>query len=179
MTFAGPNTAFAYTVKTGVFVLAVKENSLHPISSFLRIIECSYQVIYQKLRKEKKMKRTLITSTILLIATLLLTACGGGNSNQPASPTTAPAVQNAGGGTQEVKIVNFSFTPATITVSAGTTVKWTNQDSAAHTVTADDGSFDSGQLAQGATFSFTFTKAGTFSYKCGNHPTMLGKVVVQ
>jgi plastocyanin len=58
-------------------------------------------------------------------------------------------------------------------------VKWTNQDSAAHTVTADDGSFDSGQMAQGATFSFTFSKAGTFSYKCGNHPTMLGKVVVQ
>jgi plastocyanin len=127
------------------------------------------------------MKRTLFTSSLILIAVLILTACGaGGNSNQPATaPTTAPAVQSASGATQEVKIVNFSFTPATITVSAGTTVKWTNQDSAEHTVTADDGSFDSGQMAQGATFSFTFSKAGTFSYKCGNHPTMLGKVVVQ
>jgi plastocyanin len=127
------------------------------------------------------MKRTLKAYGFILIIALILTACGGsGNSNPPAAaPTTAPAIPNTGGSTQEVKIVNFSFTPATITVSAGTTVKWTNQDSTAHTVTADDGSFDSGQMAQGVTFSFTFSKAGTFSYKCGNHPNMLGKVIVQ
>jgi len=126
------------------------------------------------------MKRTIIPYTILLITALILSACsGGGSSTQPAAAATAPAAQNASGGTQEVKIVNFAFTPATITVSAGTTVKWTNQDADAHTVTADDGSFDSGQLSQGQSFSFTFSKAGTFSYICGNHPTMLGKVVVQ
>jgi plastocyanin len=125
------------------------------------------------------MKRMLKFSGFLLIMALILTACGGGGNQPAAAPNAAPAVQNAGGSTQEVKIVNFSFTPATLTVSAGTTVKWTNQDSAAHTVTANDGSFDSGQMAQGATFSFTFSKAGTFSYKCGNHPTMLGKVIVQ
>lgn len=132
------------------------------------------------------MKRTLISSTIILIDALILTACGGGGSyNQPpAAPTsptatTAPAAQNAGGGTRELKIVDFTFTPATITVSIGTTVKWINQDSSEHTVTAVDGSFDSGQMAQGQSFSFTFNKAGTFNYKCGNHPSMLGKVEVQ
>ena len=124
------------------------------------------------------MKRTLFISTILLVAALLLAACGGGNS-PPAAATSAPANPSTGGGTQEVKIVNFTFTPGTITVAVGTTVKWTNQDPTVHTVTADDGSFDSGQMGQGATFSFTFKKAGTFSYKCSNHPEMLGKVVVQ
>jgi plastocyanin len=126
------------------------------------------------------MKRTLVISTILLIAGLISAACGGGGiATPPAAATSAPAVQNAGGGTQEVKIVNFTFDPPTITVSPGTTVKWTNQDTDTHTVLADDGSFDSGQMEQGASFSFTFSKAGTFSYKCGNHPSMLGKVVVQ
>ncbi len=121
------------------------------------------------------MKRTLFVSTILLIGILILTACGGGSSG---GQNSQPAGQS-GGGTQEVKIVNFAFTPATLSVKVGTTVKWTNQDSAAHTVTADDGSFDSGQMSQNQTFSFTFSKAGTFSYKCSNHPNMLGKVIVQ
>lgn len=54
----------------------------------------------------------------------------------------------------------------------------TNQDEADHTVTADDKSFDSSQLSQGKSFSFTFTKEGTFTYKCSNHPTMQGKIIV-
>jgi plastocyanin len=81
--------------------------------------------------------------------------------------------------TNIVAIQNFAFSPATITVKVGTKVTWTNKDSAAHTVTGDsnDGPA-SGTLAQGASYSFTFSKAGTFSYACSIHPNMKGTVVV-
>ena len=79
---------------------------------------------------------------------------------------------------QSVSIQNFSF-PATVNVNVGDTVTWTNQDSAAHTVTSDTACvFGSGQLAQGQSFSHTFTQAGTFTYHCSIHPTMTGSVVV-
>ena len=64
-------------------------------------------------------------------------------------------------------------------MTAGTTVTWTNSDSTQHTVTADDGSFDSGVLAQGQTFSHTFDTAGTIAYHCTIHPNMQATVTVQ
>ena len=76
-------------------------------------------------------------------------------------------------------IKDFSFQPATISVSVGSTVTWTNADTTGHTVTADDGSFDSKSLASNATFSQTFAKAGTFAYHCAIHPGMKGTVTVQ
>ena len=79
---------------------------------------------------------------------------------------------------QAVTIVNFAFQPATLEVPVGTTVTWTNQGSAPHTVTADDGSFDSGTLQPGGTFSMTFDTPGTFIYHCEIHPNMMGTIVV-
>lgn len=79
----------------------------------------------------------------------------------------------------KIAIRNFAFVPATITIKKGETVTWTNEDSVGHTATALDGTFDSGILQQGKSFSFTFTKAGTFDYKCTPHPNMRGKVVVE
>lgn len=79
----------------------------------------------------------------------------------------------------EVKIDNFSFSPATITVSAGTTVRWTNRDDIPHTVVSDDQKFKSKVLDTDEQFSFTFTTAGTYGYFCSIHPKMTGKVVVQ
>jgi len=76
-------------------------------------------------------------------------------------------------------IKNFAFSPATITVAAGSTVAWLNQDSSAHTVTADAGGFDSGTMAQGLTWRHTFTSAGRFPYHCDIHNYMKGLVVVQ
>lgn len=78
-----------------------------------------------------------------------------------------------------VNISGFKFDPASITVKAGTTVTWTNQDAAAHTIVADDGSWASDSIKQGGTYSYTFDQAGTFSYKCGVHPSMVGTVEVQ
>jgi plastocyanin len=76
-------------------------------------------------------------------------------------------------------IVNFSFQPNPITVTVGTTVTWTNQDSAAHTATSDTGDFDTGLLQTGKSGSVTFKQAGTFPYHCQVHPNMKGTVIVQ
>jgi plastocyanin len=77
-----------------------------------------------------------------------------------------------------VTIKDFAFSPASLEIAIGETVTWTNEDSAAHTVTGDDG-IDSGSLAQGKSFTHTFKSAGTFSYRCSIHPNMTGKVTVK
>jgi plastocyanin len=80
----------------------------------------------------------------------------------------------------DVKIDNFSFGPATITVPAGTTVTWTNNDDVPHVVTSDDNKmFKSKALDTDDHFSFTFTKPGTYNYYCAIHPKMTAKIVVQ
>jgi plastocyanin len=83
--------------------------------------------------------------------------------------------------TTEVKIDNFSFGPATLTVGVGSTVTWINRDDIPHTVvsTDDPKTFKSKVLDTDEKFSFTFTKAGTFPYFCSIHPKMTGKVIVQ
>jgi plastocyanin len=77
-----------------------------------------------------------------------------------------------------VSIEAFAFGPATLEVAAGQEVTWENHDPAEHTVTADGGGFDSGTMAQGATFKTTFEQPGEFRYICALHPGMKGTVVV-
>ena len=79
----------------------------------------------------------------------------------------------------EVKIDNFSFGPQTITVPVGATVTWTNRDDIPHNVVSTDGAFKSKVRDTDEKFSYTFDKAGTYSYYCSIHPKMTGKVVVQ
>ena len=81
----------------------------------------------------------------------------------------------------EVKIDNFSFGPANLAVSVGSTVTWTNRDDIPHTVVSSDDpkAFKSKVLDTDEKFSFTFTRAGTYAYFCSIHPKMTGKVVVQ
>jgi plastocyanin len=80
--------------------------------------------------------------------------------------------------TFDVSVVDFAFEPGTIEVPVGATVTWNNTGSRPHTVTADDGSFDSGRLDPGEQFSQTFDQPGTFTYHCGFHPEMQGSIVV-
>ena len=77
-----------------------------------------------------------------------------------------------------VTISNFKFTPPALSVAVGTKVTWTNNGSMNHTTTSNTGVWDSGPLANGKTFSFTFTKAGTFPYHCSIHPNMKGTITV-
>lgn len=105
----------------------------------------------------------------------------GGVGQAAAAASTAPASAApsvAGASAGSVKIANFAFGPASLTVKVGATVTWTNSDSPTHTVTADDGSFDSGNIAPGATFKQTFTKAGTYTYHCAIHSSMTASVTV-
>lgn len=96
-----------------------------------------------------------------------------------AMPTSAPA-SPAGHAVpvNSVTIHNFAFGPQIVSVKAGTTVHWTNRDTEAHTVTSNTGAFGSPVLKPGSSYSFTFTKPGTYSYHCTIHPFMTGKVVV-
>jgi plastocyanin len=85
----------------------------------------------------------------------------------------------AGPPTIDIKIDNFSFTPPTITVKAGTQVTWTNADDIPHTVVSDDHTFKSKVLDTDEKFMFTAGKPGTYSYFCSIHPKMTGKLVVE
>jgi plastocyanin len=78
-----------------------------------------------------------------------------------------------------VKIDNFTFGPATLTVGVGVTVTWVNNDDIPHTVVATDRAFKSHVMDTDEKFSFTFTKPGEYSYFCSLHPHMVGKVVVK
>lgn len=126
-----------------------------------------------------------------LAAALLATACGG-------SPATEPA---AGGAARaepvEVVVQDFAYDPSPVSVSAGTTIMWTNDDAILHTVTSGrardqgvpgvseqrdaqpDGIFDGPLPEEDATFSFTFEETGTFSYYCAVHAGMRGEVIVE
>jgi plastocyanin len=89
------------------------------------------------------------------------------------------SLEMARGATHEVAIADFAFAPATLTIAAGDTVTWSNEDAVAHTATSTTGAFDSGDLGQGESFSFTFATPGTYDYLCTPHPTMTGQIVVQ
>jgi plastocyanin len=93
-------------------------------------------------------------------------------------PTQAAAVRAQGPGTFDVQVVDFAFQPANLTIPVGATVTWTNTGQRTHTVSADDGSFDSGRLDPGEQFSHTFTAPGTYAYHCGFHPEMQGTITV-
>jgi plastocyanin len=77
-----------------------------------------------------------------------------------------------------VDIHDHTFDPAQLKVAAGTTVTWTNGDTGAHTVTADNGLFDSGVLEPGQSYSTWLGGSGTVAYHCEIHPDMKGSVVV-
>jgi plastocyanin len=115
------------------------------------------------------------------VGVLLLAGCSQSKPvATPAAPTTgvsitAPAAPVRG---DQVTIDGFAFEPGSLTVTAGTTVTWTNRDEEPHTVAASDGSFHSPGMGTGGTFTHTFAAAGTFDYVCSIHPMMRGTVVV-
>ena len=81
--------------------------------------------------------------------------------------------------TRSVAIADFAFAPASITINAGDRVTWTNSDAVAHTATATNGSFDTGDIDQGQSATVRFTQAGTYRYLCTPHPTMTGTIRVR
>lgn len=117
---------------------------------------------------------------------LLLAGCGTPQTAVATAPKTttqavaaaSASVQPTAVATNTVSIQDFDFKPAVITIPTGTTVTWANKDVEQHTVTARDKAFNSDVINNDKTFSYTFTKAGSFEYFCQIHPHMVGTVVV-
>ena len=118
------------------------------------------------------MWRSVLISSLGAALVLGMGALGAGRQRLELSAQQKPE-------TAEVKIDNFSFGPAALTVPVGTTVSWTNRDDIPHTVVSTDGVFKSKVLDTDEKFSFTFNKAGSYPYFCSIHPKMTGKVIVQ
>ena len=122
---------------------------------------------------------TAALAGLSLFALVFAVACGG--SYSPAAATPPPS-GGGGGGTANstVSIVGMSFAPSSVTVSVGQSVAWQNTDTITHTATADNGSFNTGNIAPGSTSApITMSTAGTFTYHCQIHPNMVATVNVQ
>ena len=138
----------------------------------------------------KKKPLLLLVLAFTLIAALTLAGCAPVQET-PMEPTQAemtepteaepPAEEETAGA--EVAMQGNTFQPAEISISAGTTVTWTNEDAVGHTVTSGTRGSPSGMFDEsvnaGGTFSFTFTESGTYEYFCSIHPGMDGTVIVE
>lgn len=114
------------------------------------------------------------------VTALVLAAAACGQSSSPTNPSPMPSSSGstvsivAGASTK----TSNAYAPNPISVSRGTTVMWMNNDTVTHTSTSDTGGWNSGAIAPGASFNFTFQSAGTFAYHCQIHPGMVGTVSV-
>ena len=129
-------------------------------------------------------RRLLVGIIAVLAALTTVAACGsgsggGGGTPPPASTQSASSGSAPAGGGSTVEIMNFMFMPGSLTVPVGTTVTWKFDDSTDHTVNADDNSFASSPMANGQTFTHTFSSAGTVAYHCSIHPFMKGTIIVK
>lgn len=118
----------------------------------------------------------------VLLGTTVLAACGQATTSS-SSGATSPSGTTASAKEVQVNMVDqngqYAFQPATLTISKGTKVTWTNTTGAPHTVTSDTNAFNTpSSLQQNQTFSMTFTTAGTFAYHCSIHPYMKATITV-
>jgi plastocyanin len=118
---------------------------------------------------------TRALAALLATVTLAVAGCGGGGEQPASSTTSTTAAESA----DRVEIADFAYAPDAVTVDVGTKLTWANADNAAHTATADDGSFDTGTLKQGESGAVTLDEAGTYTYFCRFHPFMQGTVEVR
>jgi plastocyanin len=122
------------------------------------------------------MKRPMFLVLVSITAAALAAGCGGGGGGGAAS---VPSGGASSGTASSISIRDFKFSPDTISVRSGARVRVTNNDSAPHTATADDGhSFDSGTVQRGESASIQAPAAGSYAYHCTIHPFMTGTLVV-
>ena len=118
-----------------------------------------------------KQRNFFVKGMGIFFALLIFWSCsktGGGYGN------------NGGGGStaNKISMYNSIFTPSTLTVTTGATVTWTNDDNMVHTVTANDASFNSGDIQPGGTYTRTFNATGVIGYHCIHHNGMTGTITV-
>jgi plastocyanin len=138
------------------------------------------------------MTRIVTIAACLTLAAAAVAGCGGsskksnttssasaGATTSAAPATTASTPSTAAAAVVTVSMKQIKFVPDHVTAKVGQTIKWTNNDPFAHTVTAKSGAtFDSGPVNAGATYSFKPTKAGTINYVCTIHPNQSGTITV-
>lgn len=135
------------------------------------------------------MKSKALLPAVLTALSLSLGACGGGDDeatvNETATESTneqgsanSPAPSGDAVRSAKVEIKDFAYDPDPVTIEEGGKVIWINRDSAPHTATAEDGSFDTGTLEEGKLKSESFKEPGTYAYICSIHPQMHGTVEV-
>jgi plastocyanin len=125
--------------------------------------------------KNKFISSIKIAPVFFLFIIILFSGCS--KNDNPASPVSNPA-------TNEILMQNIAFSPASKTVSVGTTIKWTNKDNTTHDVISGtrgnpSGVFNSGDIGPNGEFTFTFDQAGNFPYFCSHHAGMNGTIIVQ
>jgi plastocyanin len=118
------------------------------------------------------MRRSVSTGVFLVVLLVGIVRLGAGVGN--VTPSAQPKPEAIA-----VKIDNFTFGPAELTVTVGTAITWTNRDDIPHTVVSTDKLFKSTALDTDDTFTFTFSTPGTFPYFCSLHPKMTGTVIVK
>ena len=134
------------------------------------------------------MKKTISILSLSLLSIFLLSGCGTNQTiNQNVNESTNQIVnqpvndiinqQPITSETKSISVKNFSFNPAELVVKIGTTVKWTNNDTAPHQIKSD--TFNSTALNQGNSFEFKFDTIGVYDYSCSIHPSMKGKITVE
>src|SRR5674476_325016 len=146
------------------------------------------------MKTQRFIRPWMLVLVVALVAVPVLVACGSAanaSSGSGGGGTTPASTPSSSAGGTSVAIANYAFTPQTLTVKAGTTVTWTNDDSVPHNVISatnmspsatTTSAFASGNFNQGQTFTFTFSKPGTYYYVCSIHasmPAMHGKIIVQ
>jgi plastocyanin len=136
------------------------------------------------------MKRLLSVAACLALGGALAAGCGSSSSSSNSSSASTPAASApatstpaaapaTGGGTVAVSMKNIQFSPKSVTAKVGQSIKWTNDDSVDHNVTATSGeTFKSKNFGQGATYAYKLDKAGTIKYVCTIHPGMEGTIIV-
>ncbi len=136
------------------------------------------------------MRSKLLLLPVLLALAFAFVACGGdsdetsgGGAGESATPEaeateSEPAPSGEAARSERVEIIEFAYQPDPVVIQVGGKVNWLNEDTAPHTATADDGSFDTGNLEKGKLKGETFKAAGTYPYYCEIHPTMHGTVEV-
>jgi plastocyanin len=139
-----------------------------------------------RLKMSKKILSYLVIVLAIIITPVLLAGCTAAGQAATQTQTSAAAKENntsstssgTAGSPNEILIESNAFKPDTLAIKIGDTVTWINKDSYSHTVKGKNGEFDSGDIASGAKYSFTFEKEGNIDYICGIHTFMTGKIVV-
>nr|WP_321238085.1 cupredoxin family copper-binding protein [uncultured Tolumonas sp.] len=119
------------------------------------------------------MKNALFALSLVIATSMFSSGCYSKEQIDSPSP-----MSNTPMTAMNVAIMGFAFNPENVTVKIGSSITWTNQDRAPHTITSDDGSWDSGKIMQNGKYTHKFDTAGTFTYYCTVHPSMKGTIIV-